>query len=172
MKQKEQEEEAIQKQYDKQCAVNSHKLKELADKHNEYQVLLSFLLDSFLMGLTFVVQTEEYQEPPKSVQQTQFATNQPVANPFEIFKTHATMQTINAHLVPCLIADFGSNYANVGNNKMVTAIIAHVIMTEELGGYTEQTFPEMIHGYHVHQLAFTKFVLRQISISLQTFVGR
>ena len=28
--------------------------------------------------------------------------------------------------------------------------LTHVIMTEELGGYTDQTFPEMLRGHRVH----------------------
>ncbi len=56
------------------------------------------------------------------------------------------------------------NYADVDNHKTATAIIAHVIMTEQLGGYTERTFPAMIDGYRVQQLAFTKMILQQIGI--------
>ena len=134
MKEKEKEEVAIQKQYDKQCAVkfgfNACELKELAAKRNEYRVLLSLPFDSFLKVLTFVVQTDEHEEPPRPAPLTPFPTNPPVANPFEIFNTHATMQAINAHLVPCFIADVGSDYADFGNNETATAMITHVITTE------------------------------------------
>ncbi len=123
-----------------------------------------------------IVQSDELPQPPKSVPPTPVPTNISVADPFEIFKTHATMQTINAHLVPWLIAEFGSKigteYADFGNNKTATAIIAHVIMTEELGCYTDQTFPEMLRGHRVQQLIFTKFVLRQIGNCPQTFFGK
>jgi hypothetical protein len=37
-------------------------------------------------------------------------------------------------------------------------------MTEQLGGFTELTFPALIDGYCVQQLAFTKMILRQIGI--------
>jgi hypothetical protein len=41
-------------------------------------------------------------------------------------------------------------------------MIAHVIVTEQLGGYTERTFPAIIDGYRVQQVAFTKTILQQI----------
>ena len=54
------------------------------------------------------------------------------------------MQSINAHLVPWLVAEFGplfgSDYADFGKNKTATAMIAQVVMTEVLCSYTEQTF--------------------------------
>ena len=73
------------------------------------------------------------------------------------------MATLNSNLVPWLIAEFGIDYADWDNQKTATAMIAHVIMTEQLGGYTARTFPEMIDGYRVQQVAFTKMVLTQIS---------
>ena len=72
------------------------------------------------------------------------------------------MATLNSILVPWLIAEFGIDYADWDNQKTATAMIAHVIMTEQLGGYTARTFPEMIDGYRVQQVAFTKMVLTQI----------
>ena len=70
-------------------------------QHNEYHVLLySLPFHSFLVVLTFVVQSDEPPQPPKSVPLTPFPTNVSSADQFQIFKTHATMQTINAHLVP------------------------------------------------------------------------
>jgi hypothetical protein len=74
------------------------------------------------------------------------------------------MSTLNSIIVPWLIAEYGINYAEVDNHKTATAMIAHVIMTEQLGGYTERTFPAMIDGYRVQQLAFTKMILQQIGI--------
>ena len=118
------------------------------------------------MVLTFVVQRDELPQPPKFVPLTPFPTNISSAEPFRIFKTHATMQTVNAHLVLWLIAAFSLEYADFGNKKTATAMIAHVIMTEELGGYTYQTFPEMLRGCRIHQIAFTKYVLREIGNSL------
>ena len=72
------------------------------------------------------------------------------------------MATLNSIIVPWLIAEFRIDYADWDNKKTATAMIAHVIMTEQLGGYTARTFPEMIDGYRVQQVAFTKMVLTQI----------
>ncbi len=76
--------------------MNAHKIEELADsdERNEYPVLFSLPFDSCLMVLIFVVQSDELLQPLKSVQPTPVPTNISVADPFEIFKTHATMQTI------------------------------------------------------------------------------
>jgi hypothetical protein len=38
-------------------------------------------------------------------------------------------------------------------------IIAQVIQSQQLGGYTARTFPAAIDGHRVHQVAFTKFFL-------------
>ena len=84
------------------------------------------------------------------------------SNPFERLKNHTTMATLNSILVPWLIAEFGIDYADWDNQKTATAMIAHVIVTEQLGGYTERTFPAMIDGYRVQQVAFTKMILQQI----------
>jgi hypothetical protein len=74
------------------------------------------------------------------------------------------MATLNSIIFPWLIAEYGIDYADFDNHKTATAMIAHVIMTEQLGGYTERTFPAMIDGYRVQQLAFTKMILQQIGI--------
>ena len=88
-------------------------------------------------------------------------TNTP-SNPFDRLKNHTTMATLNSIIVPWLIAEFGIDYADWDNQKTATAMIAHVIMTEQLGGYTERTFPAKIDGYRVQQVAFTKTILQQI----------
>ncbi len=72
------------------------------------------------------------------------------------------MAILNSNLVPWMIAEFGIDYADWDHQKTATAMIAHIIMQEQLGGYTERTFPAMIDGYHVQQVAFTKMVLQQI----------
>ena len=98
---------------------------------------------------------------PESVKMIHQPTN--TTNPFERLKNHTTMATLNSILVPWLIAEFGIDYADWDNQKTATAMIAHIIMTEQLGQYTERTFPAMIDaGYRVQQVAFTKMVLNQI----------
>ena len=84
------------------------------------------------------------------------------SNPFDRLKNHTTMATLNSIIVPWLIAEFGIDYADWDNQKTATAMIAHVIVTEQLGGYTERTFPAIIDGYRVQQVAFTKTILQQI----------
>ena len=84
------------------------------------------------------------------------------SNPFDRLKNHTTMATLNSIIVPWLIAEFGIDYADWDNQKTATAMIAHVIVTEQLGGYTERTFPAIIDGYCVQQVAFTKTILQQI----------
>jgi hypothetical protein len=46
------------------------------------------------------------------------------------------MATLNSIIVPWLIAEFGIDYADWNNQKTATAMIAHVIVTEQLGGNT------------------------------------
>ena len=84
------------------------------------------------------------------------------SNPFDRLKNHTTMATLNSIIVPWLIAEFGVDYADWDNQKTATAMIAHVIVTEQLGGYTERTFPAIIDGYRVQQVAFTKTILQQV----------
>ena len=86
----------------------------------------------------------------------------PVANPFEILKTHTTIQTLNFYFVPPLIADFGIDRADYDHYKTATIMLEHIIMSEDLGCYMQDSCPDTIKVYHVQQLAFTKFMLRQI----------
>ena len=79
-------------------------------------------------------------------------------NPFNRLRTHATMISINSTLVPWLIAEFGIHYGDWDNVKTAMPMITHVIVSQQLGGYTERTFPAAIDGHRVEQVAFTKFV--------------
>ena len=81
-------------------------------------------------------------------------------NPFNRLRTHATMISINSTLVPWLIAEFGIHYGDWDNVETAMPMITHVIVSQQLGGYTERTFPAAIDGHRVEQVAFTKFVLR------------
>ena len=49
--------------------------------------------------------------------------------------------------------------------QCATHMITHVITSQQLGGYTERTFPAAIDGHRVNQVTFTKFILRIIGIS-------
>ena len=70
------------------------------------------------------------------------------------------MISINSTLVPWLIAEFGIHYGDWDNVETAMPMITHVIVSQQLGGYTERTFPAAIDGHRVEQVAFTKFVLR------------
>jgi hypothetical protein len=48
-KQQKEEEASLQRRYDEQCAANARKMKELAEKRNEYPVFLFMNLDSFVV---------------------------------------------------------------------------------------------------------------------------
>ncbi len=90
---------------------------------------------------------------------------------FDCLKGHTSMATLNSIIVPWLIAEYGIDYADFNNHKTATAMIAHVIMTEQLGDYTKRTFPAMIYGYRVQKLAFTKMILQQIGIYCALLFG-
>ena len=46
------------------------------------------------------------------------------------------MQTLNAALLPWLIAEFGIDFASLDNHEVATEMITHIITKHELGGYT------------------------------------
>ena len=64
------------------------------------------------------------------------------------------MQTLNASLLPWLIAEFGIDFASIDNTEIATEMIAHIIMKHQLGGYTKSTFPAIIDGRAMQQTAF------------------
>jgi hypothetical protein len=75
------------------------------------------------------------------------------------------MTTLNSNIIQWLIAEYGINYADIDNHKTATAMITHVVVTEQLGGFTERTFTALIaDGYRVQQSNFTKSVLKQIGM--------
>ena len=76
------------------------------------------------------------------------------------------MQTLNGFLLPWLIADYGIEFASLDNTDVAAEMISHIIMKNELGGYTKSTFPAIIEGHAMQQTAFAKFVLRQLGNSI------
>ena len=48
-KQQKEEEASLQRRYDEQCTANASKMKELAEKRNEYPVFLFMIIDSFVV---------------------------------------------------------------------------------------------------------------------------
>ncbi len=85
-------------------------------------------------------------------------------NPFERLKNHTTITAINLALTPWLIAEYGIDFADWDNDNTATHMIAHVITSQQLGGYTKRTFPAVIDGHRIAQVTFTKFILRILDI--------
>jgi hypothetical protein len=71
------------------------------------------------------------------------------------------MTSLNATLVPWLIAEYGIDYQSWDHVDIATEMIASIVTKLQLGGYTSRTFPAVVEGHRVEQTAFTKFVLRQ-----------
>ena len=75
------------------------------------------------------------------------------------------MSSINATVVPRLITEFGIHYGDWDNVQTAMPMITDVIVSQQLGGYTERKFPAAVDGHRVEQVAFTKLVLRTASNS-------
>jgi hypothetical protein len=86
-------------------------------------------------------------------------------DPFEVIRGHVPMQTLNASLLPWLIAEIGIDFASLDNHEAATEMITHIITKHELGGYTTSTFPAIVEGHGMQRTAFSKFVLRQLGNS-------
>jgi hypothetical protein len=71
------------------------------------------------------------------------------------------MTSLNATLVPWLIAEYGNDYASWDHVDVATEMITHIVIKLQLGQYTSRTFAAAVEGHRVEQTAFTKFVLRQ-----------
>jgi hypothetical protein len=65
------------------------------------------------------------------------------------------MAALNAAIIPCLIAEYGIYYADLDNVDTATHMIAQVIQSQQLGGYTARTFPAAADGHRVYQVAFS-----------------
>ena len=66
---------------------------------------------------------------------------------------------------PWLIASFSKNLADWDNCDAAMLMLSHVIVTHEIGGYTESTFQVAVRRCKIESLAFTKFVLRNVGNS-------
>jgi hypothetical protein len=76
------------------------------------------------------------------------------------------MATLNASLVPWLIANTKLIFASWDHVDAPTEMIAHIVTKEQLSGYTECSFPAIFDGHRVQKTPFTKFVLRQTGNSV------
>ena len=54
------------------------------------------------------------------------------------------MSSINATVVPWLIAEFGIHFGDWGNVETAMPMITHVIVSQQLGGYTARTYPGVL----------------------------
>ena len=160
-KDKQDEFTTIKKQLDAQCEKNARELKRLADARLQFPVFYITIDYSLTQLIALWSQTPDAVPPPASPNwpaPSPAFTAKP--NPFACLKTHPTMAAINSAIIPWLIAEYGIYYFDWDNADTATLMIAHVITSQQLGGYTERTFPEAIDGHRVEQVAFTKFVLR------------
>ena len=124
--------------------------------------------------ICFVRQNSTEEPPPVAEPRTiVVAGNVPsISNPFDQLRGHENMRTLNAILVPWLIAEFGNDFASWDHVDVATDMITHVVTKEQLGGYTQRTFAAIVEGRRVQQTAFTKFVLRQAGIFLSFLVSK
>ena len=82
------------------------------------------------------------------------------SDPFARLQKNTTVASINAILVPWLIAEFGMHYADADNVDTAMHMLTHIIVSQQLGGYTASTFSAAIDGHRVEQVAFTKLILK------------
>ena len=87
-------------------------------------------------------------------------TRHMTSGPFARLQKNTTVASINAILVPWLIADFGMHYADADNVETATHMLTHIIISQQLGGYTASTFTAAIDGQRVEQVAYTKLTLK------------
>jgi hypothetical protein len=63
------------------------------------------------------------------------------ANPFDRLRGNSVMKTINADLVPIMIATEGLDFYDRNHTEKAAYYIVNIITTHELGGFTTETFP-------------------------------
>ena len=81
---------------------------------------------------------------------------------FETLRTHDNMRIINSWMCPWLIAMYGKHFADIDNSDTAMEMLKEVVMKNEIGGFTAESFPEFLVGRRMEMLAFTKFVLRTV----------
>ena len=52
------------------------------------------------------------------------------------------------------------HFADGDKVETATHMLTHVIISQQLGGYTASTFPVAIDGHRIQQVAFTKEILK------------
>lgn len=80
----------------------------------------------------------------------------------QALKSNRAMRTINAELVPLMIALEGPDFYDKGVAEQAAEYISDIIMAKQLGGFTSDTWPRYIHGKKVELMEFTSKVLENI----------
>ncbi len=72
------------------------------------------------------------------------------------------MKTINADLVPIMIATEGIDFFDRNHTEKAADYIANIIASHELGGFTTDTFPRALRSRKLDLTHFTTKVLANI----------
>lgn len=67
------------------------------------------------------------------------------------------MSAINKAVTSWLITEYGIDWNNVDT---ATLLLAHALVSQQLGRYPVSTFPAAIDWHSIKQVAFTNFILR------------
>ncbi len=81
---------------------------------------------------------------------------------FNLLKGNVIMKSINAELVPIMIATEGTDFYDKNHTEKAADHIANIIAAKELGGFTSDTLPRALLGRKVEMTAFTTKVLANI----------
>jgi hypothetical protein len=103
----------------------------------------------------FVVQSDPYPGSPVPELPSD-------ANPFDCLKGNSVMKTINADLVPIMIATEGIDFFDRNHTEKAADYIANIIASHELGGFTTDTFPRALRSRKLDLTHFTTKVLANI----------
>ncbi len=81
---------------------------------------------------------------------------------FNLLKGNVIMKSINAELVPIMIATEGTDFYDKNRTEKAADYIANIIAAKEIGGFTSDTLPRAMRGRKVEMTAFTTKVLKNI----------
>jgi hypothetical protein len=73
-----------------------------------------------------------------------------------------TRKSINADLVPIMIATEGTDFYDKNHTEKAADYIANIIAAKEIAGFTSDTLPRALRGRKVEMTAFTTKVLNNI----------
>ena len=70
-------------------------------------------------------------------------------NPLLRLRGHENMTSLNATMLPWLIAEYGIDYQSWDHVDVATEMIAAIVTKLQLGGYTSSTFAAVVDGHRV-----------------------